>query len=354
MMRRALFHASRAQGATAPNPLVGAVVVDAGGVVVGQGFHQRAGEPHAEVVALVEAGTRARGATLYVTLEPCCHTGRTGPCTERILLAGMSRVVVAMRDPDPRVSGGGIARLRAAGVDVEVGVEDAAARHLNAAFLHVHEQGRQLVVVKVAASSDGKIAAQRGTRTAISGAAANRRTQLLRSATDALAVGVGTILVDDPLLTVRDVVRDRPYARVIFDRDLQTPPTARVLTTQHDGRVIIVASPAVAADRGDRLRALEAGGAAVIGATTLDDACRQLVRHDIHTLLVEGEARLHRRLWEAHLVDRLHLIVAPRVIGDDGVPLFDGYAVPWHRLSGLRAEPCGQDVWIEADVHWNR
>ncbi|HUU33559.1 MAG TPA: bifunctional diaminohydroxyphosphoribosylaminopyrimidine deaminase/5-amino-6-(5-phosphoribosylamino)uracil reductase RibD, partial [Vicinamibacterales bacterium] len=261
-MRRALFHAARAQGATVPNPLVGAVVVDADGVVVGQGFHARAGDPHAETVALAAAGGRSRGATMYVTLEPCCHTGRTGPCTDRILAAGIARVLVATRDPDPRVSGGGIARLRAAGVVVEVGLEEAPARRLNAAFLAAHERGRTFVALKVATSRDGRIAAAPGVRTQISGAAAGRRTQLLRAATDALAVGVGTLLVDNPVLSVRDVVRDRPFTRVVFDRDLRTPVTARVLDTPQSGRVVLVASPAA---REDRVRALEARGATVVG-----------------------------------------------------------------------------------------
>lgn len=350
MMRRALFHAARAQGATVPNPLVGAVVVDADGVVVGQGFHERAGDPHAEIVALAAAGGRSLGATMYVTLEPCCHTGRTGPCTDRILAAGIARVLVATRDPDPRVSGGGIARLRAAGVAVEVGLEEAAARRLNAAFLAAHERGRALVVLKAATSRDGRIAAAPGVRTQISGVSAGRRTQLLRAATDAVAVGVGTVLIDDPLLSVRDVVRDRPFTRIVFDRGLRTPATARVLATPQSGRVVIVASPAA---RAERVRALEARGATVVGAATLADACRALLRLEVQTLLVEGGARLHRGFWEAGLVDRLHLIVAPDAIGDQGVPLFDGYPVPWNRLNGLSAAPCGQDVWIEADVHWN-
>jgi len=350
MMRRALFHAARAQGATAPNPLVGAVVVDRAGVVVGQGFHERAGDPHAETVAHEEAGARSRGATMYVTLEPCCHTGRTGPCTDRILAAGIRRVVVATRDPDPRVSGGGLARLRAAGVIVEVGLEEAAARRLNAAFMAAHERGRAFVVLKAAASRDGRIAAAAGTRTHISGPAAGRRTQLLRAATDAIGVGVGTILVDDPLLTVRDVVRDRPLTRVVFDRELRTPAAARVLASPQSGRVIMVASPAA---RDERVRALEARGATVVGADTLAEACQRLLRLDVQTLLVEGGGRLHRGFWEAGLVDRLHLIVASAVLGGQGVPLFDGYPLPWDRLSGLNAEPCGQDVWIEADVHWN-
>ncbi len=354
MMRRALFHAARAQGATVPNPVVGAVVVDRDGVVVGQGFHERAGLPHAEVVALDAAGDRARGATLYVTLEPCCHTGRTGPCTRRILASGVTRVVAATLDPYPQVAGHGVRELREAGVTVDVGLEERAARRLNAAYLMAYEHKRPLVVLKAATSRDARIAAAPGLRTRISGAEAERRTQLLRAATDAVAVGVGTVLVDDPLLAVRAVVRVRPYTRVVFDRQLRTPASARVLRTPDSGRVIMVTSAASLAGQAGRVRELEAGGAVVIGAASLDDACQLLVRHEVHTLLVEGGGRLHRGFWEAGLVDRLHLIVAPGVLGDGGVPLFDGVPVPWQRLTGLTAEPCGQDVWIEADVYWNR
>lgn len=352
-MRRALFHAARAQGATVPNPMVGAVVVDRDGVVVGTGYHARAGLPHAEVVALDEAGARARGATLYVTLEPCCHTGRTGPCTARIIDAGVARVVAATLDPFPQVSGRGVSELRAAGIVVDVGLEEDAARRLIAAYLAVQERGRAFVTVKAATSRDGRIAAARGERTALSGPDAGRRTQLLRAATDAIAVGVDTILVDDPVLTVRDTVRERPFTRVIFDRSLRTPAGARLFDTLDQGPVVVVTAPETVAAAGPAARALEARGARLIAAASLEAACRQLVGHEVQTLLVEGGGRLHRSFWEAALVDRLHLIVAPRVVGAQGVPLFDGYPLPWDRLRGLRAEPCGQDVWIEADVHWN-
>ncbi len=354
MMRRALFHAARAQGATVPNPVVGAVVVDADGVVVGQGFHERAGLAHAEVVALDAAGARARGATLYVTLEPCCHTGRTGPCTRRIVASGVRRVVAATLDPYPQVAGHGVRELRESGIAVDVGLDERAARRLNAAYLMAYEHRRPLVVLKAATSRDGRIAAAPGQRTRISGPAAGRRTQLLRAATDALAVGVGTILADDPVLTVREVVRERPYTRIVFDRQLRTPASARVLRTPEGGRVIMVAAAATLADQARRVREIESAGAVVIGAASLVEACQQLVGLEVHTLLVEGGGRLHRAFWEAGLVDRLHLIVAPDLLGDGGVPLFDGVPVPWQALTGLTAEPCGRDVWIEADVHWNR
>jgi diaminohydroxyphosphoribosylaminopyrimidine deaminase / 5-amino-6-(5-phosphoribosylamino)uracil reductase len=354
MMRRALFHAARAAGATTPNPVVGAVLVDPDGVVVGQGHHERAGGPHAEVNALDAAGPRAAGATMYVTLEPCCHVGRTGPCTRRILDANVARVVVATLDPFPRVSGRGVEVLRAGGVAVEVGLEGPAARRLNAGFLSAHERQRPFVVAKAAVSADGRIAASPGARSAISGAEAGRRTQRLRASVDAIAVGIGTVLADDPRLSVRDVVRHRPWRRVVFDRQLRTPLDGALLSTPADGQVIIVASGDALIRHGDRVEALIGRGAVVVGADTLDAACRRLVDHGIQTLLVEGGAGLHRSMWEADLVDRMHLIVAPQAVGEGGVPLFGGVGVPWERLTGVRSAGCGRDVWIEADVHRHR
>jgi diaminohydroxyphosphoribosylaminopyrimidine deaminase/5-amino-6-(5-phosphoribosylamino)uracil reductase len=354
MMRRALFHAARAQGVTTPNPVVGAVVVATDGVIVGQGHHERAGGPHAEVVALEAAGGRAAGATMYVTLEPCCHVGRTGPCTRRILDAGITRVVVATLDPFPRVSGRGVEVLRAAGVAVDVGIEGPAARRLNAGFLSAHERHRPFVVLKAAVSADGMIAATAGVRTAISGPEAARRTQRLRASMDAIAVGSGTVLADDPRLSVRDVVRQRPWYRVVFDRRLRIPLDAALLVTPADGQVIMVAPPDAVASRAGHVADLTARGAIVLEADSLDAACRRLVPLGIQTLLVEGGAALHRSFWEADLVDRVHLITAPHPIGAAGVPVFGGLGVPWARLIDVRSTPCGQDVWIEGDVHRTR
>lgn len=353
-MRRALFHAARAVGATVPNPVVGAVVVDDDGVVVGQGFHERAGLAHAEVAALEAAGSRARGATMYVTLEPCCHTGRTGPCTQRVLEAGVRRVVAATLDPDPRVAGRGIAALRAAGVQVEVGLAEAEARRLNAGYFLAQEQGRPLVVVKAAVSRDGAIAARRDQPTALTGPAAARRTQRLRAAVDAIAVGVDTVLADDPRLTARDVVRARPLARVVFDRRLRTPVTARLFTATAAGPVIMVTAPETVEAAPDQVAALTTAGAVLVPAGSIDAALTALVALQVHTLLVEGGARLHRAFWEADRVDRLHLVVAPRRLGPAAVPVFDGWPVPWARLSRVTASPCGDDVWMEADVHRDR
>jgi diaminohydroxyphosphoribosylaminopyrimidine deaminase/5-amino-6-(5-phosphoribosylamino)uracil reductase len=354
MMRRALFHAARGQGATTPNPMVGAVLVDADGVVVGQGYHERAGGPHAEVHALADAGARAAGTTMYVTLEPCCHVGRTGPCTQRILEAGVRRVVVATLDPYPHVAGRGVEVLRGAGVTVEVGLEAAAARRLNAGFLSAHERRRPYVIVKAAASADARIAARPGVRTGITGVDAARRTQRLRAAVDAVAVGIGTVLADDPHLTVRDVVRRRPWHRVVFDRQVRLPLHSALVASPDDGQVIMVAPPAALEAHATRVAALAARGVLPLAAETLEDGCRRLADLGIQTLLVEGGAALHRSFWAAGLVDRLHLIVAPDALGPDGVPLFGGWPVPWTALGDVRAEPCGRDVWIEADVHGDR
>jgi diaminohydroxyphosphoribosylaminopyrimidine deaminase / 5-amino-6-(5-phosphoribosylamino)uracil reductase len=322
-------------------------------VILGQGWHARAGEPHAEVHALDEAGDRARGATMYVTLEPCCHVGRTGPCTERILQAGVTRVVAAMEDPDPRVRGRGFARLEGAGVTVERDVERASAARLNQAFVTVRTLDRPMVIVKAATSLDACVAAGPGQRTTITSREANRKTHVLRASVDAIAVGSGTSLVDDPVLTARECVRVRPLVRVVFDRRLRLPPTARLLTTLESGPVIILTGPA--ADVGaDRVGALRAAGAEVVHAESLVEGLRALLRWDVSTLLVEGGPMVHRALYEAGLVDRLHLVVAPHVIGPGGIKWIDAATWSEGSLTPIGIEPRGRDTWIEADVQRNR
>ena len=354
MMRRALFHAARGIGRTTPNPMVGAVVVSAEGVVVGHGFHERAGEPHAEVHALDEAGERARGATLYVTLEPCCHTGRTGPCTRRIIEAGVARVVAAMTDPDPRVSGQGFADLRSHGIAVDEGLFESRARRLNAAFLTVKTKRRPLVVLKAAASLDARVASGPGVRTAISSNAANRRTQMLRASVDAVAIGSETLLVDDPLLTARDCRRLRPLTRVVFDRRLRTPPHARLFSTLADGPVIIVTT-SKGGDAAERAAALEAlGGVEIVESPSLAGALQSLADRDISTLLVEGGPTLQASLVRESLADRLHLVVASHAIGAGGVQWLGTDVLDPSALVPVGVEPRGPDVWIEADVHGDR
>jgi diaminohydroxyphosphoribosylaminopyrimidine deaminase/5-amino-6-(5-phosphoribosylamino)uracil reductase len=352
-MRRALFLAARGLGRTTPNPVVGACVVTDEGVVVGQGAHERAGEPHAEVHALNAAGSRARGATLYCTLEPCSHTGRTGPCTERILAAGIRRVVAAVQDPDARVSGRGFARLRENGVDVAVGVEAYAAARLNAPFFTAKSRNRPFVILKAATSANGFIAARPGTRTLLTSEPANRRAQSVRACVDAIAVGSDTLLTDDPVLTCRDVYRERPLTRVVFDRRLRTPAAARVFSTVSAGPVIIMTSPETVAARPDAAGALERVGATVVPIEQGDlaAAIQALSRFGVQSVLLEGGAKVHAAAWDAGVVDCVHLYVTPHTIGPDGVPLLDGKPFPIPSLIDSRVEALGPDVIIEGYVH---
>ena len=325
-MRRALFHARRGVGVTTPNPSVGATVVTDEGVPVGDGVTGPAGQAHAEVHALDEAGEAARGATLYCTLEPCAHTGRTGPCPERIIASGIRRVVAAMEDPFPLVAGRGFAALRAAGIEVEIGVERDAAARLNQPFLTAVRHRRPFVIAKVATSLDGRIAAAPGVRTSITSAAALRHAQVVRARVDAIGVGAETILTDDPLLTAREVFRERPLTRVIFDRRGRVPPSAAVFSTTGDGPVIVVRSE-------------------------LADAMRDLVDQGIHSLLLEGGAALHAAVWDAGLVDYVQLYVAPVWLGEHGVRWLDGRRFSTMNLHHRRVEPLGPDVLIEGYVH---
>jgi diaminohydroxyphosphoribosylaminopyrimidine deaminase/5-amino-6-(5-phosphoribosylamino)uracil reductase len=351
-MRRALDHARRGLGRTTPNPLVGACIVSSDGVVVGQGAHERAGEAHAEIHALDEAGEAARGATLYCTLEPCSHTGRTGPCTERVIAAGIRRVVAAMEDPDPRVSGRGFAALRAHGIDVEIGLDREEAVRLNQPYLTAIRSGRPFVIVKAASSIDGRIAATRGERTPLTSRPAARRAQYDRAWVDAIGVGSETVLVDDPLLTAREVYRARPLARIVFDRRLRTPPGVRLLSTLSAGPVIILTTrQALDADHA-RAAALERAGATVVAAAEpgVAAALRELLRWDIQSLLIEGGTALHAAAWDAKVVDYVQLYVAPTALGPGGVPL-DARAFSTAGLFDRRVETLGPDVIIEGYVH---
>jgi diaminohydroxyphosphoribosylaminopyrimidine deaminase/5-amino-6-(5-phosphoribosylamino)uracil reductase len=350
-MERALMLAERGRGRTTPNPIVGAVIVSTDGVVVGSGYHHRAGEPHAEVHALVEAGARARGATLYCTLEPCCHTGRTGPCVERIVAAGVRRAVIAVVDPNPLVRGGGLAYLREHGVETVVGVCAGAAGLQNAPFFTFVRTARPFVTIKIALSQDGRIAAHGRTRVHITSPAADRRVQALRAEVDAVGVGSETFLSDDPLLTARGVFRERPLTRVVFDRTLRVPITARMFTTGAAGPIVILTTRSSVAARPEHADALRRAGALVEEGDdgTLATALRRLGSLGVTSLLLEGGARLHETAWRERLVDRVHAYVSTTPIGDDGIP-WTG-VVPLAALERLRVEPCGPDIFVEGYVH---
>jgi len=354
-MDRALFLAGRGRGRTSPNPLVGAVVVAGDGVVVGQGFHRRAGEPHAEVLALEQSGPRARGATMYCTLEPCCHVGRTGPCVTKIVEAGISRLVAAIEDPNPLVNGKGFAHLRAHGVHVEVGLGASAARVLNQPFLTLMRERRPFVILKAAISRDGCLAEAEGRRTALTSAVANRHAHALRAEVDAIAVGAGTVLTDDPQLTARGAFRERPLIRVIFDRRLRTPAHAAVLSTRSLGPVIIITSPAAAGNPALR-EPLEARGAVIVAARdrTLRAAVDALAERQVESLLLEGGAAIHAAAWDEGIVDFVRLYVTPHVFSTGGVPFLPGRSVDSLDLIDRHTEPLGPDTLIEGYVHGPR
>jgi diaminohydroxyphosphoribosylaminopyrimidine deaminase/5-amino-6-(5-phosphoribosylamino)uracil reductase len=352
-MTRALALAERGRGNTSPNPMVGAVVVTPEGVVAGAGFHERAGGAHAEVNALRAAGPAARGATLYCTLEPCCHTGRTGPCAPAIARAGIVRVVAAVEDADPRVSGRGFAMLREHGVDVTTGICETEAMRLNEAFFTFVRLRRPFTIMKVATSLDGRIAAAEGSRTPLTGKPANRRIQALRAEVDAIAIGSGTALVDDPLLTVRDLHRDRPLTRIIFDTRLRTPITNRIWSTLAQGAVIVMTTEAAVRQAPDRARALNGVGATLeaLPERDLRTAMTRLADRGVTSLVIEGGAELHRAAWRAGIVDRVQVYVTPGSLGSQGVPWLRDTSLSIAALQSPSVESVGDDVLIQGDVY---
>ncbi len=317
-MRRALALAERGWGQTAPNPMVGAVVV-AGDVVVGEGFHARFGEAHAEVAALTAGGERARGATLYVTLEPCAHYGKTPPCVDAVLAAGITRVVIAVRDPS-EMARGGVKRLRAAGVRVEVGVECEEAVELNAPFFNAHASERAWVTLKLAVAANGGIADPTGQHRWITGPSSRVEVHRMRANSDAIAVGIGTVLADDPSLTVRDVPAPRvPPARVVFDRNLRTPLESQLVRAS--GRpLVVVGGPQRSASREQSV--LREAGVDLVFPESAREALVALRERGIRSVLVEGGARLAGSLLAEKVVDRLVIFRSPLVLGEDALSAF--------------------------------
>jgi len=351
-MAIALQQAERGRGRTTPNPVVGAVVVTPDGVIAGRGYHAVAGGPHAEVRALAAAGDQARGATLYCTLEPCCHWGRTGPCTERIVEAGVARVVAAVEDPNPQVGGRGLQYLRDHGVSVEVGPGRGAALRQNAPFFTATTRDRPFVTMKIALSLDGRVAAAGGRPVHLTGPDADRLTQLERAEVDAIAIGSGTLLADDPRLTARGAYRYRPLVRIVFDRQLRTPPSARVLSTLEAGPVIIVSTAADVEAQPARARALEAAGAEVLAADGgVAGALRRLVRRGVQSLVIEGGPGLHRAAWTAGVVDRVRIWITPHLLGAEGVQWLPAHLMSIGQLADCRTECHGADVLVEGHVH---
>lgn len=324
-MARALRLAALGLNTTTPNPRVGCVLVR-DGEVVGEGWHQRAGEPHAEVHALAAAGARARGGTAYVTLEPCSHHGRTPPCADALLAAGVARVVAAMEDPNPRVAGSGLARLRAAGVEVDCGVLEPEARALNAGFVSRMTRGRPLLRVKLGASLDGRTALADGRSQWITGPAARLDVQHWRARSCAVLTGVGTVLADDARLTVREFEVERQPLRVVLDSALRTPLDSALLRDAVTAPLLLVHGPV----DGIRRQCLEQAGAQLWQAPMLDGridlgaTLQELGRRGLNEVLVEAGATLAGAFMRQDLVDEVLLYQAPLALGSDARGLFDG------------------------------
>ena len=350
MMARALQLAERGLWTTSPNPRVGCVLVREG-EIVGEGWHERAGEPHAEVHALRAAGELARGATAYVTLEPCSHHGRTPPCAEALIGAGVSRVVAAMRDPNPLVAGNGLAMLQAAGIETACGLLENEARELNIGFVARMTRGRPWLRLKAAASLDGKTALNNGISQWITGLEARRDGHRWRARACAILTGIGTVRDDDPQLSVREVDTPRQPLRVVVDSKLEIPLTAKIL---RGGPVLVAA----AVDDEKRANSLRATGAEVVvlpnphGKVELSGLLEELGRRGINEVHVEAGFKLNGSLLREGLVDELLLYLAPCLIGHDASGLFnlpelaslDGK----HRLQVRDLRQIGEDIRLIA------
>jgi diaminohydroxyphosphoribosylaminopyrimidine deaminase/5-amino-6-(5-phosphoribosylamino)uracil reductase len=358
-MRRTLVLASKALGKTRPNPVVGTVIVK-NGEVVGEGYHRAAGKPHAEVNALRRAGAAARGATLYVNLEPCCHQGRTPPCTDRIIQAGIARVVIALRDPNPLVGGKGIARLREAGIRVDLGLLEHEATHLNQPFLTFHRFGRPFVVAKWALTLDGRLRAISGDSHWISNERSRRYVHEMRARYDSIMVGIGTVITDDPRLNARLPGKRRVIqpTRIVVDGYLRTPGKARCIDPTNAGPTIIATTDSAPPQRIEQMREkgitvfVCPGNKAIVDLHELFKALHTL---DIQSVLVEGGQQLLSSLFEADLADRVVAFFAPKIAGgDEGRHVLTGWGV--HRmheaidLHDVEIRHFGEDVCVEGYV----
>ncbi len=355
-MQLAVDQAKRGQGRTSPNPCVGAVIVR-DGVVAGHGYHRRAGTPHAEINAITDAGESCAGATIYVTLEPCNHTGRTPPCSRAVLAAGLKRVVIGMADPNP-VAGGGADFLRAQGLDVILGVLEDECTRLNYPFLKYSSTGLPWVAMKAGMSLDGMISRRRGHGGAITGPESKQRVHELRDRMDAILIGIGTALIDDPSLTTRLPDGGRDPLRVILDNRLQLSPEAAMLQQESRAATWIICGLLAS---GERQEQLERAGAVIHrietdpeGRLELPQVLQLMGRSDITSVLVEGGATIHGSFLRANLVDQVFLFTAPYFVGDKGTPLVDGYSVAEQgtpvTLTEISTEQLGHDLLVQGLV----
>jgi diaminohydroxyphosphoribosylaminopyrimidine deaminase / 5-amino-6-(5-phosphoribosylamino)uracil reductase len=351
-MALALSLGRRGLGRTWPNPAVGAVVVE-NGIIAGRGWTQPGGRPHAEVEALRRAGKAARGATLYVTLEPCSHHGKTPPCAAAVIAAGITRVVSAMEDPNPKVAGAGHARLVAAGIAVDIGVGAQGARLDHAGHIRRVCDGRPHVMLKLAVSADGKVAAAGRQTVAITGSEARDRVHLMRAQSDAIMIGIGTALADDPLLTCRlpGMEKDSPV-RVVLDGELRLPAGSRLARTAREVPVWVIAGMHAPLDRE---QALSAAGAHVMRAPSRDrqfdisTVLKLLAERGITRLMVEGGPTLAASFVAADLIDEAMLFRSAKIVGADGINALEGLPlaalIDSPRLERIKSEPVGADIW---------
>ena len=357
-MARALELAQCGLGSVEPNPPVGAVIVDAAGELLGEGYHERFGGPHAEIHALEQAGDRAEGGTIFVTLEPCCHHGKTPPCTEAILAAGLKRVVVGTTDPAPHASGRGITELREAGLEVVVGVLEVAARNLIAPFASLMTKHRPYLHAKWAMTLDGKIASREGHSQWISGAASRRIVHQLRGRMDAIVVGAATARIDDPLLTARPQ-GPRTATRIIVDPQATLPLTSRLIQTLEQAPVMIVAGESAEMSKVSRL---EQAGAEVLrlpetagGHVGLEELLKELGRRQFTNILIEGGGQLLGSFFDANLIDEVHVFIAPKLVGGKASPSpIQGVGLPKipdrSQFASLEIQTIEDDVYIRGRV----
>ena len=361
-MRRALDLARNGIAICSPNPVVGCLILDRDGLVAGEGWHEYDRRDHAEVVAIRNAGERARGGTAYVTLEPCNHTGRTGPCTEALIAAGVARLVAATKDPNPLVAGGGLERLCQAGIEVEVGVCQAEAQRLNEGFARWIVSKRPTVEMKVAITLDGRIGPPPGKQQArqpywITSEASRAEVQTMRWEADAVLTGVDTVIADDPMMTDRSGrPRRRKLQRVILDSALRMPLDSKLVTTAHDD-VMVFTVPPLERDKhanevaGARIQQLRERGVRVevlsaeAGRVPLGKVLDILGAEGIQTLLTETGTRLNTALLAGGLVDRLKIFCSPQIMGSDAVPAFRGLSVPV-MLDAVEVERHGNDLSV--------
>jgi len=354
-MKLALELAARGQGTTSPNPMVGAVIVK-DGKIIGRGYHRAAGSAHAEVNAIDDAGDTARGATLYVTLEPCNHTGRTPPCTEKILSAGISRVVVAMEDPNPDVRGGGSRYLSKKGIDVTTGVCESNARLLNENFIKYITTGRPFVTLKWAATLDGRIATRTGDSRWVTGAESRAFVHRLRHASDAILVGINTVRQDDPSLTARlETIDGKDPTRIILDTKLSIAANAKMLTQDSDADTLIITGNNISETK---KKTIESLGARIIrtqlkkGQIDIEALIDCLGKMNITSLLIEGGGKIIASALAAGIVDKVNLFYAPKILGgDDGVPVCRGKGPDKMnssiRVKDVRLHRFGEDIMLE-------